>query len=240
MGPIFDLGYLGMTDNPSQKEEDGTRYPWRQGWHPWIHKGHKEYYAAVGYLCHQWNTVESLYSHLASDIMGFQDYKKHDIIFRHFGIVSIGEFMLEYADAHIPFEDAKLQLRHVVSYVNVCRINRNTIVHGFPEIGFDSADINFRSSPDNKRPKAREFKISIQDVQNTCDSCETAGLLAIRVPFLLTEQSRKLAKTQFAGKWNSLLLAKPPLPKQLGPENPQILAKRERQQKSSSGKISGR
>jgi hypothetical protein len=200
---LFRLAGATMTDQPD--------YPWR---------GHgdrnSEYYMAVGFLCQQWNAVERLYMHLASDIIR-RDRSQHDLIFRHLGIVAVGDFMAEYAARFIRAKGTREQLGHVTKYVNQCRINRNTIVHGWARLGEYSEQypehIKIVSKAHQRRSKRSEFPVTLKDVARVCDEIEVAGQLSVRLEFLFAHQGIPIAKRILGDSWRTRLFAKPVLPK---------------------------
>jgi hypothetical protein len=175
----------------------------------------KEYFAFVGLLCNQWAAVERLYAHLASDIMG-ASRKRHDILFRHFGFAGLSMFLQEYAAATVRRKEFREHIAHVTKYVDVCRRNRNLIVHGF------NAEINERSVatvriyPDQRRAKTKTFRVSAKDVQRVCDNCEVAGRLIIQCQFLVSKRGVSGARRMFGDRWRARLLSKPALPRYLG------------------------
>lgn len=148
---------------------------------------------------------------------------KHDLLFRHLGTVAIGIFMREYAEANIKSKDTREQLEHVTQYVNACRVNRNAIVHSWPNLNDSSESITLKSWADKQRPKTREFTVKISDVRRVCEDCETAGLLSVRLQFLFGKGGIKYAKRLLGPEWRASLHAKPALPKLLGvnPHKPQ-------------------
>jgi hypothetical protein len=173
----------------------------------------KEYYASVGYLTQQWNVLEILYCHRASDIMGLKR-ADHDLIFRHLGTVSIGTFMNEYAERHIKSVEARDQLAHVTKFVDLCRINRNAIVHGWVREYGDLSDIKITSRADQRRRNKTEFSISIEDIARVCDDIQMAGRLTFAMSLLFRKKGVSKAMQKLIGAdWRSRLHAKPPLPK---------------------------
>ena len=201
-------------------------YPWNDG-----HR--TEYYAAVGYLSQQWNVLEWLYCHRASEIMGLKR-SQHDLIFRHLGIVSIGLFMDEYAESHIKSAAIREQVAYVTKFVHACRVNRNAIIHGRAREDSDLTAIKLLSKADQRRPKTTEFSISIDDIERVCSDIEMAGRLTVALSFLFLKKGRvKLAKELLGSDWRSRLHAKapPPQPVRVGPPKPQ---KQQHRAKSSS------
>lgn len=193
-------------------------YPWEGN--------RKEFYTAIGYLCQHWNTLEMLYVHRASDLMGIKR-DKHDLVFRHFGTVAIGNFLNEYAEHRIKSKKAREQLAYVVKFVDRCRINRNAIVHGWASDG-DLDGIKIVSKPDQRRPKETEFTVGLKDIERVCEEIELAGRLTVAVGFLFNRKSVRFAKEFFGPSWRSRLHAKFPLPK-LVMENPKTSRKPQRQ-----------
>jgi hypothetical protein len=182
-------------------------YPWND------HAKEKEYYASVGYLTQQWNILEMLYCHRASDIMGLKR-ADHDLIFRHLGTVSIGTFMNEYAERHIKSAAARDQLAHVTNFVNLCRINRNAIVHGWVREYGDLSHIKISSRADQRRRNKTEFSISIEDIARVCDDIQMAGRLTLAMSFLIHKKGVSKAMQKLIGAdWQTRLHAKPLLPK---------------------------
>lgn len=131
--------------------------------YPWNGRS-KEFYASVGYLTQQWNVLEILYCHRASDIMGLKR-TDHDLIFRHLGTVTIGTFMNEYAGRHIKSAARREQIAYVTKFVDRCRVNRNAIVHGWARDNGDLSAIRIESKADQRRREKTEFSISIEDVK---------------------------------------------------------------------------
>jgi hypothetical protein len=187
-------------------------------WRSW-HKGEKDYYAAVGFLCNQWNIVEWFFYRLATDMLHL-GREKHDVLFRHFGIVAIAQFLNEYAADHVKSEDTRQQLKFVTEFVDRCRINRNSIVHGIAHYRSE-AEFEISSVADQRRPKGRKFPVKLADVQQCCNDCEWAGMLVIRMQFLVGKGGLKTAKSAFGASWREVLHAKPSLPKALVAVNPQ-------------------
>lgn len=197
--------------------------------YPWTGHGEprNEYYTAVGFLCQQWNAVEWFYTHLASDIMR-RKRVEHDLLFRHLGIVAVGEFMRDHAAVHIKRESTRDQLKHVTAYVNQCRINRNAIVHGLAAPRAENPDsMTVRSKADQRRAKESEFPVSLSDIARVCQEIELAGSLSIRLEFLFGRNGLKTAKNLLGEDWHARLHAKPALP-ELVTVNPQEPRKRQR------------
>lgn len=138
---------------------------------------------------------------------------KHDILFRHLGTVAVGEFMNEYAEAHIKSKAAREQIAYVVKYVNACRINRNAIVHGRPEFNGPLKPVRIRQKPDQRRSKPAEFEIGIVDIARVCDEIEIAGKLVVAMSLLADRQGSRTAQRLLGKDWRARLHAKPPLPK---------------------------
>jgi hypothetical protein len=190
--------------------------------YPWSNEGRwSEFYAAVGYLCQQWNVLELLYVHRASDIMGLKR-AKHDLIFRHLGIVAIGEFMNDYAASHIKSKATRDQLAYVTNYVNGCRVNRNVIVHGWARSDSDQAAMKMTSKADQRRRKQSDFFVTLADINRVCDEIEMAGRLTVALSFLIGRGGVKTAKNLLGADWRPRLHAKPLLPKFVGakPQTP--------------------
>lgn len=202
-----------------------------QEWRPWGGEDRKEYYAAVGYLCNQWNIVEWFFYRLATDMLHL-GRDKHDVLFRHFGIVAISQFLNEYAASHIKQKATRDHLKHVTEFVNNCRINRNSIVHGIASAKGDEL-FEVRSQADQRRPKGRKFPVSVADVRQCCEDCERAGKLAMGLQFLLDKDGPKTARAIFGPRWRLRLLSKPSPPKILGAENPHTAPKQKRQPRPS-------
>ena len=202
-------------------------------WKPWRREGQADYYAAVGYLCAEWNAVERIYSYLASDMMRL-NRDKHDLLFRHMGIIAIGSFMQELAVANKKPRESIEQLEHVTKFVNICRINRNAIVHGHSDSDFDPKAIRMMSVPDRSRQRALHFTVSLPDVQRVCDDCSLIAVLALRLQFLFPRLRVGDMQDLFGGSWREKLFAKPPLPKLLA-ENPPKSPRPKRQPRSSRG-----
>ena len=207
---------------------DNDAFPWNDG-------RRTEYYTAVGYLCDKWNVVDRLYCWRASDIMGIKR-SKHHILFRHLGTVAIGEFMNEYAEAHIKSKATREQVAYVIKYVNACRVNRNAIVHGWADLhgvkGLDS--IRVRPKPDQRRAKPKDFVIKLEDIARVCDEMEMAGRLTVAMSFLFDRRGIKTMKGLLGAEWRSRLHAKPPPPRFVG-ASPQTHPKPKARRRSSRG-----
>lgn len=192
--------------------------------HTWpggFHEDNTSYYAAVGYLCHQWNNVEHFVYSLANETLHLPN-KTRSILFRHMGVTSAMVFVLDYASANHPAE-TQAQLKHVHNFVDRCRINRNLITHGFPENDVETGEQLLRSVPDKNRKFTRTVPISIEAVRRACMECETAGMLLVRAQLLVSpkdimETIMRLPTWPKDGE--KALYAKPPLPVSLA-ENPQ-------------------
>lgn len=187
--------------------------------YPWTNNRDVEFYTGVGLLCHHWNIVERFYFHLASDIMRLPR-SKHDVLFRHLGIVAISSFLREYAQDNIKVAATHEQIEHVIKFVDKCRKNRNTIVHGFATIDGNFDVIKIRTAADKYRPKTREFAVSLHDIGRACNDCEMAAWLCIALQFLFFKKGVKLAKSLLGADWRARLHVKPPLPRLLA-VNPQ-------------------
>lgn len=192
-------------------------------WEDGFHERDAAYYAAVGYLCHQYNTLEHFVYGLACDLMGVER-GFHGLLFRHLGIQSLQTFLAEYAAAKSP-PDVREGIAYANKYVDLCRQNRNLIVHGSPSSDPWTAEPIIRSPADKNRPKTREYPISVEAVRRVCGECETAGWLFIRLQFVLLPDEHK---TGFAevGLGMRALPARPPLPVALA-STPHVPPKRE-------------
>lgn len=198
--------------------------------HPSLNPNKIKFYAAIGHLCQQWIAVEYLYSRLASEMIGLKR-EKHDLLFRHLGIVAISDFLRDYAEAQKKPGSTREQIAHVTKYVNQCRINRNAIVHGSATV--ESMDsIRMQSPADKNRASKREFAVSLEDIRRVSDECETAGILSVRLQILISRKNLKTLKGIFGTEWRSILHAKPALPK-LVAVSPQTHPKPQLLQKSS-------
>jgi hypothetical protein len=201
-----------------------------QEWKPWGSDDRKEYYAAVGYLCNQWNIVEWFYYRLATDMLHL-GREEHDVLFRHFGIVAISQFLKEYAAKHVKAKATREQLQFVTDYVMSCRINRNAIVHGIASVSIDGP-FEVMSQADQRRPKPRKFYVTIPEVRQCCDDCERAGKLVMAMQFLLGKEGPTTARSIFGRRWRLRLLSRPGVPKILG-ASPQAAPKQKRQRRPS-------
>lgn len=191
-----------------------------QEWNPAGYLPRKEYYAAVGYLCNQWNVVEHFYYQLASGLLGLE-YKQKDILLRHFGTVAIGQFLNEWAAEKVKSKETREQLAFVSKYVEICRVNRNAIVHGIFAIVGDAL-FEITSKADQRRAKSRKFTVSLSEVRQCSMDCEHASSLCIGLQFALSHKGMRTAKKLFGPRWRARLLAKSPLPRELAgnPPNP--------------------
>lgn len=196
--------------------------------HTWpggFHEANTGYYAAVGYLCHQWNNVEQFVYSLATQMMDVP-FQMRNILFRHMGVPSTMIFIEDYSSTnHEPtvFE----QLKHVCKYVDRCRVNRNLIIHGFPTNDPETGAKIIESRPDKNRKIAKSVPISIEAVRRVCMECERAGWLLIRGQFIVAppEQQSKLRTSSLWEQIEPTLFLKPPLPELLaviphGPQTP--------------------
>ena len=184
-------------------------------WENGFHESSTSYYAAVGYLCHQWNNVEHFVYSLASEAIQFP-FKQRLILFRHMGVRSAMEFVEDYASTHHT-PDVQEQLKYAFQFANGCRINRNIIVHGFPENDSETGTEVIRTVPDRSRKTAKTLPISIEAVRRVCDDCEKGGMLLIRAQYLvISVEARESLKSGV--NWPQIervLFLKPPLPKLL-------------------------
>jgi hypothetical protein len=200
----------------------------------WVREHQTDFYATVGYLCHQWNWLERIYGYLGSDILRL-NRDKHDVLFRHFGFVALQTLMREYAEQYLRSKASIEQIRHVTQYVDNCRINRNAIVHGFPDDNFDpSKPLELLSYPDQRRSKVRTFSLSLNDVGRVCEEIQAASTMSMRLQFLFMRNGVGMGKRLFGHDWRAKLYAKPALPKLLV-VNPPKPPKPRRQRRSSQG-----
>ena len=187
-------------------------FTWRSG----FDERDTEYYAAVGFLCHQWNGVEHFVYGLASDAMQLER-RFHGILFRHLGIKAVQTFIEDYAIEHLEAETLA-QIRHVNAYVDRCRINRNTIVHGLPTSDPQSGQPMVRAPADRNRRTARNYPISVNAIRQVCDECEIAGLQLIQLQFLVMPDEKRaefLENHIWGPGWEQSLHLKQPLPELL-------------------------
>jgi hypothetical protein len=184
-------------------------------WEGGFHESNTSYYAAVGYLCHQWNNVEHFVFSLASETLRFP-FKQRAMLFRHLGVMSAMEFIEDYAAANHTV-DVQEQLKHAFLYTNNCRINRNIIVHGFPGNDSETGAEMIRTEPDRNRKLGKTLPISIEAVRHVCMECEEGGMLLIRAQFLVipAEMQEGLKTGKFWPQLEKALFLKPPLPKLL-------------------------
>lgn len=183
-------------------------------WDNGFHERHTAYYAAVGYLCQQWNVVESLYYGIPCDIMKLsRGYRK--LLFRHMGTTTIAEFLSDYAAEHLS-EKSQKQISHVNTYVDRCRQNRNLIVHGIRTTEPNSAQDAIRRNPDRKRKTVELFAVGLNDIRRVCEECDTAGGLVVRLQFHFEEHPADIVmRLAGADRINSILYGKPDIPRLL-------------------------
>lgn len=191
-------------------------------WDGAFHESATSYYAAVGYLCHQWNNVEHFVHSLGAETLRLE-FKTKSIVLRHIGVTSILTLIQEYSERHFAPE-VHACLKHTSAYVDRCRINRNSIVHGFPETDSETGAEILRHMPDRQRAKPRTMPISTGAVRQVCMECEVAGTLLIRGQFLVAPPDKLLALRR-SETWAVLeqgLYAKPALPESLvaNPQKP--------------------
>jgi len=200
-------------------------------WEGGFHESATSYYAAVGYLCNQWGHVEHFVYSLGAVALNMP-LKMHGILFRHMGVVSVMQFIQDYVAEHHPRPHFE-QIKHVKAYVDLCRKNRNLIVHSTPDTAEDGTSI-LRASPDKNRKVSREYPISTEMVRRVCDECETAGWLLIRAQIILSpkETLQELEKTKMWARIEPTLFSKPPLPTDLA-ANPRIARMLQDQPQSS-------
>lgn len=195
-------------------------------WADGFHERDAPYYAAVGYLCHQWNSVEYFTYSLGPKAMGLP-LNTHDILFRHMSILAVQNFVVDYTRRQHDDETAN-QVEHVNQYVDVCRRNRNIIVHSSPTHDFKTSVEILRSRPDKNRKEAKHYSRSTAEVRRVSDDCEVAGQMLINLELLISppqERERMLASLFPDGDWRDRLLLKLPLPLILA-SNPQDLPER--------------
>lgn len=180
-------------------------------WEGGFHETATGYYAAVGYLCHQWNNVEHFVYTLAAESLRLPNNMR-TVLFRHMGVTSAISFINEYAEANFS-EEAQKALAYATTYADRCRINRNLIVHGFPENTNSGVDL-IRSVPDKNRPSARLFPITIEAVRQVCRDCETAGMLLVRGQLIVAPDEIKVSLRKLPNwpEFEKVLHARPPLP----------------------------
>jgi hypothetical protein len=191
---------------------------WDRGFHP----DDAAYFAAVGFLCHQWNSVEETYHGLPCDIMGV-GRQFHTLLFRHFGIRTVGTFLTDYAKSYISDAETIEQIKHVNAFVERCRTNRNIIVHGLVTDNPNTGMALIRTREDKNRSEPKHFVRSLKTVRRCCDDCEQARNTVIALQCLVVRSDKPHPfeigyekKTGKPGSWREMLLAKPPLPHALG------------------------
>lgn len=191
-------------------------------WDDGFHERDTAYYAAVGYLCHQWNNVEHFVYGMASDIMQVER-KYHGILFRHLSIKSLQEFLEDYASERLPAATLEA-VKFANAYVERCRVNRNVIIHGTPSSDPYTGTPIIRTRADKNRRIAKNYPISLEEIRRVCDDCDTAGWLLIRLQFLVLPEDKKAA-LQKAGFGAPALPERPPLPELLAgnPHTPPAL-----------------
>lgn len=181
-------------------------------WPGGFHEQNTAYYASVGYLCHQWNNVEHFVYSLGSVTLSMP-LKMHGILFRHMGVMSVLSFVEDYVAEHLRTDDHE-QIKHVKKYVDRCRMNRNIIIHGFPESDAETGENFIRSMPDKNRKIAKSAPISVEAVRRVCEECEEAGMLLIHAQFLVDPSDH--LQSLFGEQIERTRYAKPPLPVFLG------------------------
>jgi hypothetical protein len=137
------------------------------------------HYLAVGILSERWNILERFFSWLASDIQGAFDRRDHDMLFRHLGDLSLVAFIKEYAKTHISDEAIVAQVDLVCCHYDVCRINRNLIVHSTRESGSTITETILFRTPDKNRPLRALVTLDLAAIQRVADEIENAAYLIL-------------------------------------------------------------
>lgn len=148
-------------------------YSWKNS----PHKHDEEYYMIVGYLTVQCNHFESALSSLTCAVAGIDFNERHTFL-RHFGNVSVCEFLRDIATSRSRNEDAHRAISAACAAFDVLRGNRNLVLHNNMTL---KQDVNghwqevIRSKPTNKMKNARTDLVSLDKIKQTIDEMEEWG-----------------------------------------------------------------